>query len=314
MVTIMELSLILLKQVSVMLILICIGAICFKTRLVSLEGNKSLTNLVLYIVNPAVIIVSYQQDFSLRLFKGLGYALLLSTAGLLLFIAVSYLLLRGKDKDIGIERINASYSNCGFMGIPLALALFGSEGVLYITAINTVFNIMVWTHGVFTISGDKSEVSLKKIITNPTILATILGFLFFVFQIRIPGLLFDTLSYVNNIITPLAMFVAGVTIANSNLLKALRKPRIYFVSALKLIITPVILILLLYFFPCPNETAKITTIVGLSCPSATIGTMLAIRFDKNSSYSSQMFGLSTILSVVTLPVIVYIAKSVGSLF
>ncbi len=311
----MELSLILLKQVSVMLILICIGAICFKTRLVSLEGNKSLTNLVLYIVNPAVIIVSYQQDFSPRLFKGLGYALLLSAAGLLLFIAVSYLFLRGKDKDsISIERINASYSNCGFMGIPLALALFGSEGVLYITAINTVFNIMVWTHGVFTISGEKSEVSFKKIITNPTILATILGFLLFVFQIRIHGLLFDTLSYVNNIITPLAMFVAGVTIANSSLLKALRKPKIYFVSALKLIITPVILILLLYFFPCPNETAKITTIVGLSCPSATIGTMLAIRFDKNSSYSSQMFGLSTILSVVTLPIIVYIAKAVGSLF
>ncbi len=311
----MELSLILLKQVSVMLILICIGAICFKTKLVSLEGNKSLTNLVLYIVNPAVIIVSYQQDFSPRLFKGLGYALLLSAVGLLLFIAVSYLLLRGKDKDsISIERINASYSNCGFMGIPLALALFGSEGVLYITAINTVFNIMVWTHGVFTISGEKSEVSFKKIITNPTILATVLGFLLFVFQIRIPGLLFDTLSYVNNIITPLAMFVAGVTIANSSLFKALRKPRIYFVSALKLIITPVILILLLYFFPCPNETAKITTIVGLSCPSATIGTMLAIRFDKNSSYSSQMFGLSTILSVVTLPIIVYIAKAVGSLF
>ena len=311
----MELSLILLKQVSVMLILICIGAICFKTRLVSLEGNKSLTNLVLYIVNPAVIIVSYQQDFSSRLFRGLGYALLLSAVGLLLFIAVSYLFLRGKNNDnISIERINASYSNCGFMGIPLALALFGSEGVLYITAINTVFNIMVWTHGVLTISGNKSEVSFKKIATNPTIIATVLGFLLFVFQIRIPGLLFDTLSYVNNIITPLAMFIAGVTIANSSLLKALRKPRIYFVSALKLIITPVILILLLYFTPCPNETAKITTIVGLSCPSATIGTMLAIRFDKNSSYSSEIFGLSTILSIVTLPVIVYIAKAVGSVF
>lgn len=298
-----------------MLILICIGAVCFKTRLISLEGNKSLTNLVLYIVNPAVIIVSYQQDFTLRLFKGLGYSLVLSAVGLLLFIGISYLFLRGENKDnISIERINASYSNCGFMGIPLALALFGSEGVLYITAINTVFNILVWTHGVFTISGERSELSIKKIVTNPTILATVLGFLLFVFQIRIPGLLFNTLSYVNNIITPLAMFVAGVTIANSSILKALKNPKIYFVAALKLLIIPVTLILLLYLFPCPNETAKITTIVGLSCPSATIGTMLAIRFDKNSSYSSQIFGLSTILSIITLPIIVYIAKAVGSIF
>lgn len=298
-----------------MLILICIGAICFKTRLISLEGNKSLSNLVLYVVNPAVIIVSYQQDFTMRLFKGLGYALLLSLSGLLLFIAISYLLLRGKNKDnISIERINASYSNCGFMGIPLALALFGSEGVLYITAIITVFNILSWTHGVFTISGDKSEVSIKKIATNPTIIATLLGFLLFVFQIRIPGLIFNTLSYVNNIITPLAMFVAGVTIANSNILKALKNPKIYFVSALKLLIIPVILILLLYLFPCPNETAKITTIVGLSCPAATTGIMLAIKFDKNPSYSSQIFGLSTIFSIVTLPIIVFIAKAVGNIF
>ena len=123
----MELSLILLKQVSVMLLLICIGAVCFKSKLISLEGNKNLTNLVLYVVNPAVIIVSYQQTFTPHLFKGLAYALLLSAAGLLIFIGLSYLLLRGKNQDnIIIERINASYSNCGFMGIPLALALFGS--------------------------------------------------------------------------------------------------------------------------------------------------------------------------------------------
>lgn len=311
----MELSLILLKQVSVMLLLICIGAVCFKSKLISLEGNKNLTNLVLYVVNPAVIIVSYQQTFTPHLFKGLAYALLLSAAGLLVFIGSSYLLLRGKNQGgIIIERINASYSNCGFMGIPLALALFGSEGVLYITAINTVFNILIWTHGVAAISNNKSEVSFKKIITNPTIIATVLGFLMFAFQIKIPGLIFNALSYVNDMITPLAMFIAGITIANSNIIKALKKPRIYFVCAIKLLIVPIVFILLISLLPCPNEIAKITTIVGLACPSATIGTMLAIRFNKNSSYSSEIFGLSTILSIITLPVIVYIAKSVGSIF
>lgn len=311
----MELSLILLKQVSVMLLLICIGAVCFKSKLISLEGNKNLTNLVLYVVNPAVIIVSYQQTFTPHLFKGLAYALLLSAAGLLIFIGLSYLLLRGKNQDnIIIERINASYSNCGFMGIPLALALFGSEGVLYITAINTVFNILIWTHGVAAISNNKSEVSFKKIITNPTIIATVLGFLMFAFQIKIPGLIFNALSYVNDMITPLAMFIAGITIANSNIIKALKKPRIYFVCAIKLLIVPIVFILLISLLPCPNEIAKITTIVGLSCPSATIGTMLAIRFNKNSSYSSEIFGLSTVLSVITLPIIVYIAKTVGSIF
>lgn len=308
----MELSLILLEQVAAMLIIICIGIICRKVNLITPEGNKSITNLCLYVVNPIVIIVSFQQEFSMDILKGLLYAFVLSIIGLGIFILLSYIFVKGKDKEnVAIERANSIYSNCGFMGIPLALALFGAEGVLYMTAINTVFNILVWTHNVVNISGDKSQVSLKKIVTNPNIIATVVGIILFVFNIHIPSPLSNALGFINSTITPLAMIIAGVTIADSHLLSALKKPKVYLVCILKLLLIPIVVICVFKLLPNINETAKIVTIIGLSCPAATINTMMSIRFDRNSGYSSELFGITSVLSVATLPVIIYIAQFIG---
>ena len=299
----MELSLILLKQVVIMLILVGIGAICYKVKLISKEGNKSLTNLILYVANPMLIITSYQQDFSYYLLKGLGITFVLSAAGFGIFGLFARIFIR-KGSDAVIERLNATYSNCGFMGIPLALALFGTEGVFYVTAVNTAFNIIIWTFGVYSVTKDKSFISVKKIVTNPTIIATILGFVLFALRIKIPS----------SGVTPLAMVVAGVTIAQNNILKAFLSARIYIVCALKLIIVPALLAVLFAFVPDINNTAVTTALMCLSCPSATIATMFAIRFNKSSGYSAQIFGVTTILSVISLPLIIGLYTAVNSLF
>lgn len=300
-----ELVLLLFKQVLIMLMLVGTGALCYKVRLISKEGNASLTNLVLYVVNPLLILVSYQQDFSYRLLKGLGIAFVLSVIGFGIFGLFAFLIIRGKDSgDTIVERLNATYSNCGFMGIPLALALFGSEGVFYVTAVNTAFNIIVWTVGVYSITKDKSMISVKKIITNPTIIATVLGFLLFLFRIEIPNIIFTPCDYLASTVTPLAMIVAGVTIAQNNILRAFLKPRIYLVCALKLAVVPVLLAFLFALIPDINNTAVTTALMCLSCPSATIATMFAIRFNKSAAYSAQMFGITTILSVITLPLVI----------
>lgn len=309
----MELSLILLKQVVIMLILVGIGAICYKVKLISKEGNKSLTNLILYVANPMLIITSYQQDFSYYLLKGLGITFVLSAAGFGIFGLFARIFIR-KGSDAVIERLNATYSNCGFMGIPLALALFGTEGVFYVTAVNTAFNIIIWTFGVYSVTKDKSFISVKKIVTNPTIIATILGFVLFALRIKIPEIIFTPCNYLSSVVTPLAMVVAGVTIAQNNILKAFLSARIYIVCALKLIIVPALLAVLFAFVPDINNTAVTTALMCLSCPSATIATMFAIRFNKSSGYSAQMFGVTTILSVISLPLIIGLYTAVNSQF
>ena len=181
----MELSLVLLKQVIIMLCYLFLGVIGYKTRLISDEGNKSISNLVLYIANPLLIFISYQQDFSEKLLKGLLQTLVFTTVGYVIFVVFAFVLIGKKEnRETDIERFSVIYSNCGFMGIPLAKVLFGSEGVFYITAFNAVFNLLVWTHGVYMISGDKKQMNIKKVATNPTIIATILGLVLFVAKIK----------------------------------------------------------------------------------------------------------------------------------
>lgn len=308
----MELSLILLKQVLIMLILVGIGALCYKVKLISKEGNKSLTNLVLYVANPMLIITSYQQDFSYYLLKGLGLTFVLSAVGFAVLGFFARVFIR-KGNDAIIERLNATYSNCGFMGIPLALALFGTEGVFYVTAVNTAFNIIIWTLGVYSVTKDKSFISIKKIATNPTIVATVLGFALFALRIKIPEIIFTPCNYIASVVTPLAMIVAGVTIAQNNILKAFSNVRIYMVCALKLVIVPAVLAVLFALVPDINNTAVTTALLCLSCPSATIATMFAIRFNKSAGYSAQIFGVTTILSVISLPLVTGLYTALNSI-
>ena len=143
----MELSLILLKQVIVMLVYLGLGAIGYKCGLISVEGNKSISNWVLYIANPLLIFISFQQDFSVKLLKGRGMTSIFTIVGYLICSPLAMLFIGKKEnRETEIERFSTIYSNCGFMGIPLAKVLLGSEGVFYITAFNMVFNILVWSH------------------------------------------------------------------------------------------------------------------------------------------------------------------------
>ena len=304
----MELSIILLKQVVIMLVYLTLGVMGYRCKLISAEGNKSISNLVLYIANPLLIFISYQQDFSMKLLKGLGETIIFTMIGYAVFVLLASLLVKNKEQgERAIERFSVIYSNCGFMGIPLAKVLLGNEGVFYITAFNTVFNILVWTHGVYMISQDKKQMNIKKVATNPTIIATILGFILFVMKIRLHEIPYSAFNNVGNMVGPLAMFVAGVTIAQTNLLKALAKPRIYLVTFLKLIAIPFVCVALYKLIPFDvNKTALLTTVLAFACPSATVCTMFAIRYDKNATYSAEIFAVTTLLSVVTMPLVIFV--------
>ena len=187
--------------------------------------------------------------------------------------------------------------------------LFGSEGVFYITAFNTLFNILVWTHGVTLISGDKSQMNIKKIVTNPTIIATLIGFLFFVLRVSLPHMLYSACSTLSAAIAPLAMIAAGVTIAQTSILKAITKLRIYYVCLLKLMLLPVLCIGLFAVIPFEiPQMPLLTTILAFSCPTATMGTMFAVRYDKNAVYAAEIFAVTTILSVLTMPVVIFLEQ------
>ena len=257
-----------LNQTIIMLILIAIGVLCAKTKLISETSNKDLSKFVLQVVNPVVIFMSYQKPYKAELAKNLLLTFVISLCAMTIMILFSYLLVRKKEgREFEIERFSSVYSNCGFMGIPLVNALFGDEGVFYLTAFITVFNLIVWTHGVILVSGEKDFKQVVKVFYSPTIISIFLGLITFFFEIRLPDTAVSALSFIKDVNTPMAMIVSGVTIADTNVAKLLKKPSIYYISALRLLIIPVILSAILSNIPM-DEKVRITVIVAASAPPA----------------------------------------------
>lgn len=298
---------IVLNQVVIMALLIITGIICYKTKILNEQSTKSLSSLVLMVVNPIVIIVSYQKPFEIALLKGLLLALLFSAVSTAFAIIISILFLRKKGEHLPLERFASIYSNCGFMGIPLVNGIYGAEGVFYLTAYLTIFNILVWTHGVFIMKNHFSFKMIADALKSPAIIATVLGFLLFILKISLPETIFSTLSFISDMNTPLAMIAAGATISQTNVLKSLKNPRLYLVSIIKLIIIPAVTALIIGFAPV-NTVILGTVILASACPAAATGTLFAIRYNKDSLYASELFAVTTILSVATLPVVMEIAE------
>lgn len=132
------------EQLVKMFFIMLLAILCYKIKLVNQEGNKTVSNLLLLVVNPFVIITTYQTDYKPELVRGLlisfGAAVLCHIVGIL----VTTLLIRPKGSpDANIERYNAMYSNCGFIGIPLINSVLGSNGVFFLSAYIVVFNLVL---------------------------------------------------------------------------------------------------------------------------------------------------------------------------
>lgn len=295
-----------LKQIITMFLIIFAGIICYKTKIVDKKGNSALSAVVLNIVNPAVIFISYQKDFDIELLKGLGYALILSALSFFVaIVAVSIIIRKKPDSRWNIERIAVIYSNCGFIGIPLINALIGSIGVFYLAAYLTCFNLLLWTHGVMLM---KKLSGFKEIIKNfisPCVIAIFLGIICFVLKIRLFGSLYDAVDAIADMNTPLAMLVAGITIAQTEFLKALKKLRIYFMCLLKLLIIPIITCLLMYPFNKMgiDRNVLMTIIIATACPTGASGTLFAIRYNGDELYASEIFAITTFFSAISIPLI-----------
>lgn len=298
-----------LRQTVIMFMIVIIGAVCYKFRIINDEGKKQLSNLVLYIVNPLLIFMSYQTDMRAELLEGLLWTAIMAAITYTAFILLSMLIFRDKDsRKTAVERFSVIYSNFGFMGTPLIFGVFGNDGVFMMNGFVTVSNLFIWTHGIMMMSTDDPEerkrvVSPLKVITTPAIIAVAAGLLCLFAGIRIPDIISTALNNVAEMTTPLAMIVAGAAIMSAGILKSVKNIRIYFVSAVKLLILPVIGMFIIMFLPCA-DMPKLISLIEFSCPTAAIGTMFAIRFDRDPEYASQIFAVSTLLSAAALPAIV----------
>ena len=298
------------EQLLKMFFIMVLAFVCYRIRLVDQNGNKTVSNLLLLVVNPILIITVYQTEYDPELVRGLLLAFAAAAATHILGIIISTLLIRPKaGADYCIERFNAMYSNCGFIGIPLIGSVLGDTGVFYLSAYMVMFNLFSWTHGVILMEKKFSLKNLREGLVSPMFIATLIAVLLFFLQLKIPSALLDSMNYIADMNTPLAMMVAGFSVAQADIGKMCRNLRLYYTSVIKLILIPVCTIPLLMLFHLPSEVSM-TVLIAAACPSATTGTMMAIRYKQNYTYSSEIFSLTTVLAVLTMPVLVLIAEQV----
>ncbi len=301
----MELAFTVFRQVCIMFLLMAAGYLCRKTRLVSSEGKQQMTNILLYLVNPMVVLHAFQMDFDPALARNLGYAFLLGIASHLIAIGLSYLLIRDRqDGRAPIERFSMIYSNCGFMALPLIQALFGSEGVFYASAYLAVFNILSWTHGYILMSGKRDKSALKKAFLSPVVLAVVAGGALFFFRIRFPGVLGESVGYLASLNTPLAMLITGISLAETRIREAFTSPRVWMVMLFSCLLVPAVALAAYTFLPLPQELILVN-LVSTACPPAVTTLLFAQKLEKDSVHALRILTLSNVCCIVTIPAIVF---------
>ena len=297
----MELASITLYKTLVMVILALTGVMSYKTGIVDEKINKKLSDLVLTLFTPILLFTSFQKEFTPRLLSGLGVSVVLSVLSFMVIWCICKIVVQKQNRDYAaVEHVAIMYSNCGFIGIPMAQGIFGADGVFYMTAYVALANFLLWSHGIIVMSGKMDVKSLKKVFTSPTIIAIIFGVLCFFLQIRMPTIIEEPLEMIANMNTPMAMMVAGINIAQADLKHTFNKARLYWLSFVKLIVMPMVLIGLFYFLPVDN-VIKTVMILASSCPVGVTGSLFALRYGKDAVYASELFAMSTLLSIITVP-------------
>lgn len=294
----------LITQTLTMFLLAGVGFCLFRTGKITPEGNKVLGNLLIHIALPCVIINSFIVERTEERMIGL----LVSALGAAVILTISILCSRIFFKKDHIGHFAAAFSNPGFFGIPLILSSIGNDGVFYVAAFIAFLNLLQWTYGVAVMTGKKGALSLKAVLKAPFMIAIIIGLLLFFTAIPLPGVITKTLGYIKELNTPLAMFTVGVYLAQTSIRKMFVRKSLYAISAVRLFVVPIIVLLLMCIVPQSWHDMKLALLLASACPVGSNVAVCAQLHGKDYPYAVETVIISTLLSIVTIPVITYFAQ------
>ena len=306
----MDIVLVLIKQLTVMFFYMVIGYVLYKKKFITEKGSRELGTLLLYVLLPCVIFDAFLTEAAPGMLRGMGISFLFSTLSIALAQAVSYAFFGKRHR---IEAFAASYSNAGYMGVPLIRMVLGSSAVFYASAFVAMTNVYQWTYGIYMMTGDKRSIQPKKILTNPSMIAVAAGILVFLFRIRLPGLATQAIGSLASMNGPIAMIILGVYLAQIDLRSMFTDRLAYLCSAVRLIIAPVLCVLLFLLIPKEMNECRICLSVIASAPVAVAAALFAQQNDLSYTEACKSVCMTTLLSLVTMPLILVFANLVFSL-
>ncbi len=300
----MQIALLLAQQIAQLFLILFMGYLLVRSGLLRTEDSRVVSVILVYLVLPCVIVEAFQIDDSAEIRSGLLLALGAAAGIHLLFFLLTRLLRRPLRLN-AIEQATAIYSNAGALVIPLVRALLGSDYVVYSCAFIIVQLVLLWTHGSALLRGE-GRLEWRRILTNVNLLSVFAGLALYLLHIELPAPIVGVMDDMGALMGPLCMLLAGMAIAECPLKKLLGSPRYYRTAALRLLVYPLAALALLWAVGGASALADgkailMTVYLAAVTPACATVTSMAQLYGQDAEESSALYVLSTLLSIVTMP-------------
>lgn len=297
------------NQISIFFLLIIIGYFLAKKNIINEQGSGGLNALLINIFMPTMIIASMRMEFSTKaLMEGL-YAILLGVLVAILSIAVAkaYNLFCKKDKNVGVYEFAILFSNAGFMGFPIVQGALGDKALFYASFFSIPFSILSFTYGIFLVSSRKEGRTNKgdlKAFINPPNVAVIIGLVLFISRIKMPYPIDRTITILSSSTVPISMIYIGSILASINLSSIFNNSKVYHISIIRLIVLPLLVFGIFRYFVFNKLLLGVITLIT-AMPVAGNLAALSEKFGDDAVMGSKIIFVSTMLSALTIPIIIY---------
>lgn len=291
------------EKMVVLFTILFAGFFCGKAGIMDVESNKSLSRLVANLTNPMLVLASVMTDERLLSAVEVLQVTLLAAGCYAFLIASSLLLprlLHLGPRERGPYRFFYIFSNIGFMGYPLVRAMFGEGAMFHLTIFVLFFQLVCWSYGAQTISGEGRFRLSWRILKTPCVLAALLAYVIYLSGIRIPRIVADVVKTTGEITSPLAMLILGCALSQCSLRDVFGRPKLYLLALIKLIVVPLAAFFVLRTFIKDPLLLSLTTVV-LAMPAATNATILTYQNHGDDRLAASGVFLTTLLSVASVP-------------
>ena len=301
-----ELFVIFANSITSLVLCMAVGFFCYKKRILTNVHISGLTDLVIRVALPATVFISLMRPFSRDLLFDsltalLVFALLILFSGF--FGGVLAKLMNASDIEREVWQFGSAIGNHAFVGIPVVLAVFGPEGLFYVSTAIIATNVLAFTYGVRLFKDAPRKIRIMDFLgQSPVVPAAALGYVMFLTGFRFPSPIESGIGLISGITTPASMIVIGAVLAKENLKEALLDVRLIPHTLLKLVVLPVFtLFALRAIFGSTLMVYVLATLMAMPVGALTV--MFAEKYTKNAGLAARFVVVTTLLSAITMPVL-----------
>lgn len=295
------------NSILILTVIIFIGFVIAKLNIITEEGASVISNLVMKISFPLLILISMQKSFSEELFRNSMGLIFLSLA--IYLVLIIFVTLLGKYSSLQINKLKILqflivFGNVSFMGFPVVNAIYKDVGIFYASSFNMFYNFLMFSYGIMILDRKGTKLDLKKLF-NPGLIATIVGFIFFLASYKLPYIIYRPLEWIGDMTIPLALLIVGNNLARMRFKDLIDEPVVWFYTLERLIVFPIIILVILKLIGLSSYLLVIPVVI-MATPAPLTAGIFAKTYGGDELLANKSIVLTNFLSIITVPLIIFL--------